>query len=184
MCSITGGNIHTHDDIIEYKNLLCRQDIRGQDFFGICILRQRQFAIQKFVGGATQNIQKIQLQVGDTIIAQNRMAFFGLDLDNTQPLVGNGYALVINGNLINHDKLFIEHNLKRVLSVDSEVIVSLIDKAIQEYQYTIDTALEYAIGLVKGVYSLLLLTQHGDIIMRQNLMPIYKHKYFYCSVLT
>jgi glucosamine 6-phosphate synthetase-like amidotransferase/phosphosugar isomerase protein len=183
MCGISGAKLQSKKDINEYVQLLKKQDIRGKDFFGIGILRKGKFHVYKFTGGATEAFSDsvIQLKINDVCIAQNRLAFFGLNLENTQPLYSNRIALVINGNLLNHKQLFEKYQITQQLEVDSEIVLRLIEYHMKKTR-NIKTAIARTIEEIKGTYAMIILDFNKvEFHSYSNLMPL-KHQKFISSI--
>lgn len=71
---------------------------------------------------------EIDVSESEIVLAQNRLAIFGEDLVNQQPLVSDRYAITHNGNLFDFETVFQQEGLKRELQVDSELLLRLLDK--------------------------------------------------------
>ena len=126
MCGITSAIIKKESN--KYWDLLKISEIRGQDGTGITILRDNKLKTYHWPQKASFVSDYPELSENDIIIGQNRLACFGLDSKNNQPLVTERYALVHNGNLINFEKEFKEQNLKREYEVDTELILRIIER--------------------------------------------------------
>jgi glucosamine 6-phosphate synthetase-like amidotransferase/phosphosugar isomerase protein len=103
-------------------------EIRGQDGTGITILRDGQFITHRWNCKASEITDFPELKTNDIVIGQNRLAIFGLDPSNNQPLVTDRYALIHNGNLYDFEKAFETYGLPRTYQVDTELILRLIEK--------------------------------------------------------
>lgn len=127
MCGITGAIIKQKGDT--YWKLLEASEIRGQDGTGISI---KSFDIDLPLIGrselkASEAKFRNELNEGDIVIGQNRLAIFGLDHRNDQPLVTKDYSLVHNGNLVGFEELFKRLDLKREYEVDTELLLRIIE---------------------------------------------------------
>ncbi len=65
---------------------------------------------------------------GAISVGQTRLAIFGLDKSNNQPLISEKYAVVHNGNLFDFEKVFVEEGLERRLKVDTELILRILER--------------------------------------------------------
>jgi glucosamine 6-phosphate synthetase-like amidotransferase/phosphosugar isomerase protein len=183
MCGISYARLDNLEDLKEYKRRLTRLDIRGRDYFGLGVLRQGEFVIQKFQGGATENLDALDIRVGDQCLAQNRLACFGLNLENTQPLLdaNQEFMLVVNGNLLNHRELFQEFGWRPKMEVDSEIILRLVSHLFHQTG-DLKHALTIAEDYIQGVHALILLSKDGQVYTHQNLIPLYEKAGWYSSL--
>ncbi len=128
MCGITG--IIAKDRSKLYWELLDASEIRGQDGTGIASIRpdKLDFITARSNKKASESGQlEFGIYANDIIIGQNRLAIFGSDHKNDQPLVTDRYALVHNGNLVNFEERFEDYGLKREYQVDTELILRMIE---------------------------------------------------------
>lgn len=125
MCGISGVVVNKLPT--SYFDLLRVSEIRGQDGTGICILREGKLLSHHWVCKASEITDLPELRVGDLVIGQNRLAIFGVDHSNDQPLVSDNLAVVHNGNLYDFEKAFQEYGLDRKYRVDTELILRLLE---------------------------------------------------------
>lgn len=129
MCGITGAIIKQPSST--YWDLLRASDIRGQDGTGIAIKHPSVPIIdsEKVPQRAKEAsfLKEHEMQEHDAIIGQNRLAVFGLDEENQQPLIGDRFAIVHNGNLFNYEELFEKYGWYRGYQVDTETILRYLE---------------------------------------------------------
>lgn len=158
MCGISAVIVRSLPTL--YWDLLKVSDIRGQDGTGVTILRDAHFMTHRWNCRAKDIKDFPELKEGDLVIGQNRLAIFGLDHKNDQPLLTDRFALVHNGNLLDFEKMFKEYGLRRELQVDSELILRLIEKVSSSLQVPLSAEQLYrdaVMGAVKGDMACLLL---------------------------
>lgn len=135
MCGITGAVIKDSNNVDKYWDLLRVSDIRGQDGTGIswCNKEEGVLHTKRWESKARliSDSEFFNLKKGDAIIGQNRLAVFGLEHKDDQPIISNRFALVHNGNLTQFEEKFKLLNLKRELSVDSELIFRILESEIE-----------------------------------------------------
>src|SRR5207244_3336171 len=79
---------------------------------------------------------------------------------------GNGFALVHNGNLTNHEELIDRYGLKRPeQGSDSKVVADLVDQIMTEVvvknpEKALERALRLVLPQLQGAYSLILIDAH------------------------
>lgn len=127
MCGISCAFIRSEKH--KYWDLLKNSEIRGQDGTGFVVWhkekQQGYFTVHRSEKKASLLEEFPTLHNRDFVIGQNRLAIFGLDKKNDQPLLTERTILVHNGNLLDFEKSFKEEQLKRTLEVDSELILRL-----------------------------------------------------------
>ena len=130
MCGILATVVKKPNN--RFWDLLRASEIRGQDGTGYVYYSKK---------GQMYNTYKVPfkasdipirsaevLHPGDMVIAQNRLACFGLNIDNQQPIISQDILLVHNGNLFDFESVFKQENLERRYQVDSELILRLYEK--------------------------------------------------------
>lgn len=159
MCGITGATIKKREN--KYWDLLLASEIRGQDGTGYSRLKKDEdqpihlISVKK--ASELEDHEKVELDRGDLIIGQNRLATFGLTKENNQPIVSGRFSLVHNGNLFDFESVFKKFNLKRELQTDSELILRLIEYKKPTTPEEIMHAIQWAMSEIKGNMACLLL---------------------------
>lgn len=146
MCGISAAIIRSQNH--RYWDLLKASEIRGQDGTGYAIFGpEENFFVHKTPFKASLLASFPSLIPGNVVVGQNRLAVFGLDHTNDQPLLsGTHLALVHNGNLYDFEKVFLEERLPRALEVDTELILRRIERARR------DTSLAFSGSLTESIY--------------------------------
>ncbi|MFV9511475.1 amidophosphoribosyltransferase [Tepidibacillus sp. LV47] len=138
---------------------------RGQESAGIVTSNQQSFTFHRGMGLVTDVFHTKELEQlrGNMGIGQVRYSTTGeSSLQNAQPLVfnyrGGELAIATNGNLVN--AMQIRRQLERQGSIfqttsDTEVIAHLIAKSMYD---DIEDAVKEALGMIKGAYALLIMT--------------------------
>jgi len=163
-CGIFGVYNHSNSSQLIYYGLHSLQH-RGQESAGIVTTNNNSFNFHRGMGLVTEvftNEQLDKLQ-GRTGIGHVRYSTTGESaLQNAQPLVfnyrGGEIAIATNGNLVNAKQ--IRHQLERQGSIfqttsDTEVIAHLIARSMYD---NLEDALKEALGMIKGAYALLIMT--------------------------
>lgn len=138
---------------------------RGQESAGIVTSDNKHFTYHRNMGLVTEvfsNEELIKLK-GNMGIGHVRYSTSGVSaLENAQPLVfnyrGGELAIATNGNLVNAGQ--IRRQLERQGSIfqttsDTEVIAHLISRSMYD---DIEEAIKDALGMIKGAYALLIMT--------------------------
>lgn len=134
---------------------------RGQEGAGMAVWGGETLRRHRGLGLAAQvfNEQVLEDLQGDVALGHVRYSTMGGNtVANTQPMVGEAqfgpFALAHNGNLVNAAALRADlelQGLEFAATSDTEVIAKLVEASGAE---TIEDALQYAMGRMKGAYSL------------------------------
>ncbi|OEF99475.1 amidophosphoribosyltransferase [Vulcanibacillus modesticaldus] len=163
-CGVFGVYNHADAPQLIYYGLHALQH-RGQESAGIVTSNNEFFTYHRGMGLVTEAFGSKQLNKlqGFNGIGHVRYSTSGeSSLQNAQPLVfkyrGGELAIATNGNLVN--AVQIRHQLERQGSIfqttsDTEVIAHLIARSMYE---EIEEAVKEALGVIKGAYALLIMT--------------------------
>lgn len=129
MCGISATIVKRSDN--KYWELLRASEIRGQDGTGYTYYKALGTTYRTF--HTTKKASELfkypeVLHRGDVVIGQNRLACFGLGVENQQPLMSQSAILVHNGNLYDFEQVFKEEKLQRHLQVDSELLLRIYER--------------------------------------------------------
>lgn len=164
-CGVFGIFGHPHAPELTYYGLHALQH-RGQESAGIAVSDGRKMTHHKGMGLVTDVFVNGRLSHwrGDRAIGHVRYAPNGESrIENAQPLIFNyragTLALAHNGNLVNagHIKRYLERqgSIFQTTS-DTEVIAHLIARSAYD---EIELATKEALGMIKGAYALLIMTE-------------------------
>ncbi|MDX9702972.1 MAG: amidophosphoribosyltransferase [Candidatus Auribacterota bacterium] len=171
-CGVFGIYCHDEAALMTYLGLYALQH-RGQESAGIVTNDGKRFYFHKNMGLVSEvfNENHLSRLKGNCAIGHVRYSTTGSSLlVNAQPLVINYYygtmAVAHNGNLTNANEL--REKLERMGSIfqtttDSEIVVHLLAKP--SFPNKIDRLI-YALGEIKGAYSLILMSQEEIIGIR------------------
>lgn len=137
MCGISGVVVRNDAEEVNkiYWHLLRQSDIRGQDGTGYTVIESSGVSHSYRSNIRARDIREfVDLKVGDVCIGQNRLAIFGDDMVNNQPIKIGGFYLVHNGNLVKgYENIFKQQGWARTLQVDSELIVKMLNEKFCDY---------------------------------------------------
>ncbi|WP_439817960.1 amidophosphoribosyltransferase [Zavarzinia sp. CC-PAN008] len=175
-CGVFG--IWRHEDAASHTALgLHALQHRGQEAAGIVAFDGRRFNTHRALGHVADAFETEQVMSqlkGYAAVGHVRYATFGdTVLRNVQPLYADlsfgGFAIGHNGNLTNARSLrqrLVKSGCIFQSTSDTEVIVHLV--AISAYSTVLDRLID-ALRQIEGAYSLVALTEHGMIGMRDPL---------------
>ena len=163
-CGVFGVYNHAETPQLIYYGLHALQH-RGQESAGIVTSDMNTFTHHRGMGLVTEVFSNKEMSElhGLMGIGHVRYSTTGESaLQNAQPLIfnyrGGELAIATNGNLVNATQ--IRHQLERQGSIfqttsDTEVIAHLIARSMYE---NIEDAVKEALGMIKGAYALLIMT--------------------------
>ena len=169
-CGIFG--IHGHPDAarISYFGLYALQH-RGQESAGICVLQNGSLTAHKGMGLVPDVFDYTHMEQleGEKAIGHVRYSTTGSSIvSNAQPFVvhhrNKAYAVAHNGNLVNAKAL------KRELEESGSILQTTMDTEIFLHLFVknlhlgFEEALLATVKRVKGAYSMVLLTNKGEVI--------------------
>jgi amidophosphoribosyltransferase len=171
-CGVFGVYGHPEAANLAYLGLYALQH-RGQESAGIVSSNGKALIAHRGMGLVADifNSDILSKLEGTSAIGHNRYSTTGsTSIQNCQPLTVNhkrgGLALAHNGNLVNFAELremLEEHGTVFQSSSDSEVMIHLIAAS---HAPTLPEQLAEALSQVKGAYSLVVLTEHQLIAVR------------------
>jgi amidophosphoribosyltransferase len=171
-CGVFGVHGHPEAANLAYLGLYALQH-RGQESAGIVSSNGKALIAHRGMGLVADifNSDILSKLEGTSAIGHNRYSTTGsTSIQNCQPLLVNhkrgGLALAHNGNLVNFAELremLEDHGTVFQSSSDSEVMIHLIAAS---HAPTLPEQLAEALSQVKGAYSLVVLTEHELIAVR------------------
>lgn len=178
MCAICGIGILRHSPLKDsdklkqfFTNLLCACQDGGRSATGIAFLREKQLEVFRRGVSASEFIKDpkyqelLNIQVNQGLVElQNRLySMIGhcriptkgspLNNFNNHPIVVGDVVGVHNGCIGNDDRLFAQHNLKRIAQVDTEIIFSLLSNLTENRKKTMQSAIKETCSLITGSYA-------------------------------
>ncbi len=163
-CGVFGVYNHNESPQLIYYGLHALQH-RGQESAGICTSNHHSFTHHRGMGLVTEVFSNKEINDlrGNMGIGQVRYSTTGeSSLQNAQPLIfkyrGGEISIATNGNLVNAAQ--IRNQLEKQGSIfqttsDTEVIAHLIARSMYD---NIEDAVREALGVIKGAYALLIMT--------------------------
>jgi amidophosphoribosyltransferase len=171
-CGVCGIYDHHDSAKLTYFGLYALQH-RGQESAGIVTANGKKVQIHKDMGLVPDVFSEEALQrlTGNTSIGHVRYSTTGAsNITNAQPLMvthkGKTLAVAHNGNLVNSIELRSALEEKGSIlqtTMDSEVVLHLLARSIH---LGLEAALRETFALLKGAYSLLLMTEQSMIAVR------------------
>ncbi|MFD1360953.1 glutamine--fructose-6-phosphate transaminase (isomerizing) [Lentibacillus salinarum] len=178
MCGIV-GYIGYHDTKDILLNGLEKLEYRGYDSAGIALLRDEDIALFKVKGRIAALRQRVDETAVSTMgIGHTRWATHGEpSADNAHPhqSASGRFALVHNGVIENYQDLKRDYldGVDFGSETDTEVIVQLMAKNIENYQDTAE-AFRQTVSLLQGSYAIALIDkeEHDTIYVAKNKSPL------------
>jgi len=170
-CGIFGIYDHPEAARLNYFGLYALQH-RGQESAGIAVVRDKHIDCHKGMGLVPEvfNTENLKSLDGEcSAIGHVRYSTTGDSvLVNTQPFVvnhrGKSYGVAHNGNLVN------AHILKQELEEEGSIFQTTMDTEIflhlfvKSLKHGFEDALIKTVKRLKGAYSFVLLTSHGEVV--------------------
>lgn len=169
-CGIFGIQGHPDASKLSYFGLYALQH-RGQESAGITVMNDKKILSHKGMGLVPEVFDMTHLDQlkGESAIGHVRYSTTGSSiLGNAQPFVvhhkNKSYAIAHNGNLVN------AHHLKEKLEESGSIFQTTMDSEIflhvfvNNLKHGFEKALISTVSKVKGAYSILMLTNRGEVI--------------------
>lgn len=160
------------------KRLMILSETRGKDASGLAVMQERKLAVLRKAKAAHALLQDGDFKryvntniLGSSsaplyIIGHSRLVTNGSQYypHNNQPVAKHDMALVHNGIVVNEEQLWHSlPNVEKEYEVDSEVILEMLHSHLDVGEDT-KAALEYAFHEIRGMASILCLSQQGHFI--------------------
>ena len=180
MCGIFGLFVKPESKLSEsnVRNLVNKlallSESRGKDSSGIAFVNhedqkvkvikgdvriKRLLQTPDFKSSLSNSLERYQSRKGIfSAFGHARLVTNGSQLqdENNQPVIKNGNYLIHNGIIVNAEAIWEKHpDLDRKFKIDSEIILSLLEKNISKYPDDLGFAIQDALGQLEGTYTIL-----------------------------
>lgn len=171
MCGVFGV-ISSQPVVADELNALVKHaQQRGRDSSGLVTFLRDAYQVYRADYPITRLLKEVQLQTSHLVLGHSRLITNGLD-DN-QPVVRDGVAVLHNGIVVNDDALWAEIGKERALQIDTEIIAG-IAAAHLESGGTLEQLPARILGLCRGVVACaLILPRLGKLCLFSNNGSLY-----------
>ena len=130
MCGIFGISTSNEIDRLEFKLLSSKSQRRGSDSSGLIRFQDNHYSIERADFQISRLLSEVNTKNTPLILGHSRLITDG-ESDN-QPVERDGLALIHNGIMIDSDRYWSKSNTKRRYEIDSEVILDITIKHINQ----------------------------------------------------
>jgi predicted glutamine amidotransferase len=171
MCGIFGVISNNKVNEQKLKTLVNHSKQRGKDSSGLIYIENDNYKINRADYDIDKLLSKVKPYKKNIVLGHSRLITNGLG-DN-QPVVRGKIAAIHNGIIVNEDEVWSKLTVKRLLNIDSELIV-----AIAEEHLSLNKAIDELPGLIlsmcKGVIACaMVLPEHGKLLLFSNNGSLY-----------
>ena len=171
MCGIFGVISNNKVSNQKLKTLVNHSKQRGKDSSGLIYIENDNYKINRADYDIDKLLSKVKPYKSTIVLGHSRLITNGLG-DN-QPLVRGKIAAIHNGIIVNEDEVWSKLTVKRLLNIDSELIV-----AIAEEHLSLNKAIAELPGVIlsmcKGVIACaMVLPEHGKLLLFSNNGSLY-----------
>jgi glutamine---fructose-6-phosphate transaminase (isomerizing) len=178
--------------VFSIKYLAEKSQSRGKDSSGLSILNQKNNTLNIYKSPTPIkeliNNSKVKNAIEKCFINSRRGCSYAfghsrlvtngsqLNFDNNQPIIKNNIIGIHNGIIVNSRELWRENiDLEKRLEVDTEVFLEIINQKILSENYSISSAISYALNNIEGTVAVaLLLNDLNKIVLSTNNGSLYK----------
>lgn len=172
MCGIFGQVSTKAINTGKFKKLVSHSKQRGRDSSGLIYFNNNLYDVAK----ADYDIEKLISDVNpfssNIVLGHSRLITNGLN-DN-QPVIRSGMALLHNGIIVNHEKLWEKNQKSRIFEIDSEIILAIAEDYISsenEINKIPEEIIKHCIGIVSCA---LVIPRLGKLLLFSNNGSLYK----------
>lgn len=171
MCGIFGVISNNNVSNQKLKTLVNHSKQRGKDSSGLIYIENDNYKINRADYEIDKLLSKVKPYKSTIVLGHSRLITNGLG-DN-QPVVRGKIAAIHNGIIVNEDEVWSKLTVKRLLNIDSELIV-----AIAEEHLSLNKAITELPGVIlsmcKGVIACaMVLPEHGKLLLFSNNGSLY-----------
>jgi glucosamine--fructose-6-phosphate aminotransferase (isomerizing) len=175
MCGIFGSISESSVREQNLKKLVNHSKQRGKDSSGLIFIEKDSYKIIRADYDIDKLINKIKPYKSTIVLGHSRLITNGLG-DN-QPVIRGKIAAIHNGIIVNEDEVWSKLKVKRLLNIDSELIVAIAEEHLS-LDKSIDELPNVILSMCKGVIAcamifpelgkLLLFSNNGSLYIGEN----------------
>jgi glucosamine--fructose-6-phosphate aminotransferase (isomerizing) len=171
MCGIFGVISTNKVDIRKFRILVNHSMQRGVDSGGLIYRDNDCYNINRADYDIEKLLSKVKPFESSIILGHSRLITNGLG-DN-QPVVRGKIATIHNGIIVNEDEVWKKLTVKRLFTIDSELIVAITEEYLSQNK-PIEDIPNVILSLCKGVIScVIVLPEHGKLLLFSNNGSLY-----------
>lgn len=171
MCGIFGVISNNKVSDQKLKTLVNHSKQRGKDSSGLIYIENDNYKINRADYDIDKLLSIVKPYKSTIVLGHSRLITNGLG-DN-QPVVRGKIAAIHNGIIVNEDEVWSKLTVKRLLNIDSELIVAIAEEHLS-HNKTIDELPGVILSMCKGVIACaMVLPEHGKLLLFSNNGSLY-----------
>lgn len=171
MCGIFGTISTSTVDLKKLSKLAVHSKQRGKDSSGLIFINDDTYKINRADYDIEKLLSKVKLDKSTIVLGHSRLITNGLG-DN-QPIVRGKIAAIHNGIILNEDEVWSKLTVKRLLNIDSELIVAITEEHLS-HNKEINELPGVILSMCKGVIACaMVLPEHGKLLLFSNNGSLY-----------
>lgn len=171
MCGIFGVISNNKVSDQKLKTLVNHSKQRGKDSSGLIYIENDNYKINRADYDIDKLLSKVKPYKSTIVLGHSRLITNGLG-DN-QPVVRGKIAAIHNGIIVNEDEVWSKLTVKRLLNIDSELIVAIAEEHLS-LNKQIDELPGVILSMCKGVIACaMVLPEHGKLLLFSNNGSLY-----------
>lgn len=171
MCGIFGVISNNKVNEQKLKTLVNHSKQRGKDSSGLIYIENDTYRINRADYDIDKLLSKVRPYKNSIVLGHSRLITNGLG-DN-QPVVRGKIAAIHNGIIVNEDEVWANLSVKRLLNIDSELIVAIAQEHLS-FNKPIDELPSVILSMCKGVIACaMVLPEQGKLLLFSNNGSLY-----------
>jgi glucosamine--fructose-6-phosphate aminotransferase (isomerizing) len=171
MCGIFGVISNSKINEKQIKTLVNHSKQRGKDSSGLIYFEKDAYKINRADFDIDKLLSKVKPYKSNIVLGHSRLITNGLG-DN-QPVVRGKLAAIHNGIIVNEDEVWSKLTVKRLLNIDSELIVAIAEEHLS-LNKSIDELPGVILSMCNGVIACaMVLPEHGKLLLFSNNGSLY-----------
>lgn len=171
MCGIFGVILNNKVSYQKLKTLVNHSKQRGKDSSGLIYIENDNYKIYRADFEIDKLLSKAKPYKSTIVLGHSRLITNGLG-DN-QPVVRGKIAAIHNGIIVNEDEVWSKLTVKRLLSIDSELIVAIAEEHLS-LNKPVEELPRVILSMCKGVIACaMVLPEHGKLLLFSNNGSLY-----------